>query len=294
MLKNIAEGSKEEVVIEDDFYILKLQNETSVNQKVTRQIDRTFIQFHFCLKGQAKFIFNEGNYALDIAEETSLLLYNTNLDLPLNLELASNSWLISVIMTLKRFHSLFSSEAGFIPFLTGEGRDQKYYAQEVVTPAIAVVLSQIINYNLNSSIKTLFVKAKVYELMALYFNKSEDADIEQCPFLVDEENIKRIKMAKEIMITRMAEPPTLKELSEEIGLSLKKLKEGFKQVYGEPVFSFLFDYKMDYARKMLESGRYNVSEVGHRIGYSTPSHFIASFKKKYGTTPKKYLISLGL
>ncbi|WP_276389153.1 helix-turn-helix transcriptional regulator [Eudoraea chungangensis] len=294
MLKNIAEGSKDEVVIEDDFYILKLQNETSVNQKVTRKIDRTFIQFHFCLKGQAKFIFNQGNYALDIAEETSLLLYNTNLDLPLNLELGSNSWLISVIMTLKRFHSLFSSEAGFIPFLAGEGRDQKYYAQEVVTPAIAVVLSQIINYNLNSSIKTLFVKAKVYELMALYFNKSEDADIEQCPFLVDEENIKRIKMAKEIMITRMAEPPTLKELSDEIGLSLKKLKEGFKQVYGEPVFSFLFDYKMDYARKMLESGRFNVSEVGHRIGYSTPSHFIASFKKKYGTTPKKYLISLGL
>ena len=34
-------------------------------------------------------------------------------------------------------------------------------------------------------------------------------------------------MAKEIMISRMAEPPTLAELSKEIGLSLKKLKEGF-------------------------------------------------------------------
>ncbi len=292
--KNIAQGSLEKVLIEEDFYILKIQNETSVNQKVMRHIDRTFIQFHFCLKGQAKFIFNDGNYALEIPEESSLLLYNTHLDLPLNLELSPNSWLICVIMTLQRFHTLFSNEADFIPFLNKESKDTKYYAQEIVTPPIAVVLSQIINYKLNSSIKTLFIKAKVYELIALYFNKIEDADVEQCPFLVDEENIKRIKLAKEIMISRMVEPPTLKELSEEIGLSLKKLKDGFKQVYGEPVFSFLFEYKMDYARKMLESGRYNVSEVGHRVGYSTPSHFIASFKKKYGTTPKKYLTSVGL
>ncbi len=90
----------------------------------------------------------------------------------------------------------------------------------------------------------------------------------------------------------MAEPPTLAELSEEIGLSLKKLKEGFKQIYGDPVFSFLFDYKMEYARKMLETGQYNVNEVGLRVGYSTASHFISAFKKKYGTTPKKYLMAL--
>jgi len=132
----------------------------------------------------------------------------------------------------------------------------------------------------------------VYELISLYFNKSTDVDIEQCPFLVDEDNVRRIRQAKEIMISRMAEPPSLTELSEEIGLSLKKLKEGFKHIYGDSVFSFLFDYKMDYARKMLETGQYNVNEVGLKVGYSTASHFIAAFKKKYGTTPKKYLISL--
>jgi len=291
--KNIAQGSFAEVLIDDDFYVLKIQNEGPEIQKVTRDIDSSFIQFHFCLKGNGKFIFNDSHYALEVSEENSLLLYNTQLDLPLNLELNPMSWMVSVIMTIRRFHSLFSKEADYIPFLSNDNKEKKYYSQEGVTPAIAIILSQIINYNLHPSIKALYVKAKVYELISLYFNKSEDADLEQCPFLVDEDNIKRIKQAKEIMISRMAEPPTLTQLSEEIGLSLKKLKEGFKQVYGEPVFSFLFDYKMDFARKMLESGEYNVNEVGHRIGYSTSSHFIASFKKKYGTTPKKYLMSLG-
>ena len=90
----------------------------------------------------------------------------------------------------------------------------------------------------------------------------------------------------------MVEPPTLTELAAEIGLSLKKLKEGFKQIYGDSVFSFLFDYKMEMARKLLESGKYNVNEVGLKVGYSTASHFIAAFKKKYDTTPKQYLLSL--
>lgn len=290
--ENIAQGSFEEVLIEDGFYVLKIQNDSIYNQKVTREIDSSYVQFHFCLKGGAKFIFNEGRYALEVSEENSLLLYNTQVDLPLNLILNTNSWMVSVVMTIRKFHSLFSKEANYIPFLSAENKDKKYYSQEPVSPAIAVVLSQVMNYNLHRSVKGLYIKGKVYELISLYFNKSQDADVEQCPFLVDEDNVKRIRRAKEIVISRMAEPPSLQELSDEIGLSLKKLKEGFKQIYGDSVYSFLFDYKMEYARKMLESGKHNVNEVGLKVGYSTSSHFIAAFKKKYSTTPKKYLMSL--
>tara|TARA_R110002167_G_scaffold5899_1_gene27106 strand:+ start:5874 stop:6764 length:891 start_codon:yes stop_codon:yes gene_type:complete len=290
--ENIAQGSFEEVLIEDGFYVLKIQNDGIHNQTVTREIDSSFIQFHFCLKGSAKFVFNEGRYALEVNEDNSLLLYNTQVDLPLNLVLNSNSWMVSIIMTIRKFHSLFSKEADYIPFLSADNKDKKYYSQEAVPPAIAVVLSQVMNYNLHPSIKELYIKGKVYELISLYFNKSQDTDVEQCPFLVDEDNVKRIRKAKEIIISRMAEPPSLQDLSEEIGLSLKKLKEGFKQIYGDSVYSFLFDYKMEYARKMLESGKHNVNEVGLKVGYSTSSHFIAAFKKKYSTTPKKYLMSL--
>ena len=292
MQKNIAKSSYDEIFIDEGFYVLKIRNDTTEKQVAERKIDSSFIQFHFSLKGHAKFLFNEGNYGLDVSEENSLLLYNTQKDLPLNVVLEPESWVLSVVMTIRKFHSLFSTEADYTPFLSDGNSDKKYYSQEVLSPAMAVVLSQLMNYSLHPSIKNLYVKGKVYELISLYFNKAEDADIEQCPFLVDEDNVRRIKQAKEIIIARMTEPPTLAELSNEIGLSLKKLKEGFKQIYGDSVFGFLFDYKMEYARKMLETGKYNVNEVGHKIGYSTASHFISSFKKKYGTTPKKYLTSI--
>ena len=290
--KSNAQGSYDEVLIEDGFYVLKFQNEEDRMVQYTRDINKRFIQFHFCLKGSGAYNFNQGNYSLDVKEENSLLLYNTQLDLPLNLDLNPKSSLVSVVMTLRKFHSLFTAEADYIPFLSADKKEKKYYAQEPFSPSIAVILSQIVNYNLHPSIKSLYVKGKIYELIALYFNRSPNADIEQCPYLADEENVKKIKKAKEIILANMAEPPTLAELSSEVGLSLKRLKEGFKQIYGDSVYSFLFDHKMDYAKRLLETGQYNVNEIGLRVGYSTSSHFIAAFKKKYNTTPKKYFLAL--
>ncbi|TDN87344.1 AraC family transcriptional regulator [Salegentibacter sp. 24] len=290
--KNNAVGFTEELKIEDGFYLLKFQNETPDIQKIIRDIDSSFIQFHFNLKGSSKFLFNNNNYELPLNEEGSLLLYNPQQDLPLNLILEPNSWLISLVISIKKFHSLFSQEAGYITFLSTDNKDKKYYKDGPISPSMAIVLNQVMNFNLTQSIKNLYFKGKAYELLSLYFNRTEDPNVEQCPFLSDEENIIKIRKAKDIVISRMAEPPSLQELSEEIGLSLKKLKEGFKQIYGDSVYSFLFDYKMEYARKLLDTGEYNVNEVGLKVGYSTASHFIAAFKKKFGTTPKKYIMSL--
>ena len=290
--KNIAVSLTEETKVEDGFHILKFQNETSDKQIIEREVDTSFIQFHFNVKGESKFLFNEGRYELPLAEEKSLILYNPQRNLPLNLVLGPKSWLISLVISIKKFHALFSEEANYISFLSTENKDKKYYKDSPISPSMAIVLNQVMNFNLTPTIKSLYFKAKAYELLSLYFNRAEDANVEQCPFLSDEENILKIRRAKDIVIARMAEPPSLQELSDEINLSLKKLKEGFKQIYGDSVYSFLFDYKMEYARKLLDTGEYNVNEVGLKVGYSTASHFIAAFKKKFGTTPKKYLMSL--
>lgn len=288
--KSIAKGTFEEILLENGFFILTAKNESNTQQIFERNIDSSFIQFHFCCRGTANFVFNRGNYNLGIKEDNSLLLYNPQRDLPIYLELQPQSWLVSLVISINKFHGLFSQDAEYVSFLTDDNRDKKYYKDGTVSPSMSVVLNQLISFNLNNSIKPLYFKGKAYELLSLFFNRSEDADVEQCPFLVDEVNVAKLKKAKDIIVANMAEPPSLQELADTIGLSLKKLKEGFKQIYGATVYSFLFDYKMEVARKLLESGDYNVNEVGLKVGYSTASHFIAAFKKKFGTTPKKYIL----
>ncbi|AUS05239.1 helix-turn-helix transcriptional regulator [Pseudotamlana carrageenivorans] len=290
--KSVAISTFNETEVEDGVIVLTFKNEANEVQSAVKDIDSDYIQFHFSVKGSSQFLFNEGRYKINILEENSLLLYNPQRDLPIHLEINPHSWMVSILISIKKFHGFFSHEADYITFLSEDNRDKKYYKDGVISPSMAIVLNQLINYNLNQSIKALYFKGKAYELLSLYFNRSEDADVEQCPFLVDETNVIKIRKAKDIIVARMAEPPSLQELADEIGLSLKKLKEGFKQIYGDSVFSFLFDYKMEVARKLLESGENNVNEVGLKVGYSTSSHFISAFKKKYGTTPKKYIMSL--
>ncbi len=291
-LKNTAQGSFLETAVETGFTVMTYQNETQEVQLLEKEIDSSFIQFHFCLKGQCKFVFNNGTYSLNISEENSLLLYNPQRDLPICLEVDPTSWVVSLLISIKKFHGLFSHEANYITFLSQDNQDKKYYKDGDISPSMAIVLNQLINYNLNSTIKSLYFKGKAYELLSLYFNRGEEVNIEQCPFLVDDSNVVKIRQAKDIIINRLSEPPTLTALALEIDLSLKKLKEGFKQIYGTTVYGFLFDYKMELARKLLESGAHNVNEVGLKVGYSTASHFISAFKKQYGTTPKKYIQSL--
>ena len=295
-LNNLGHQSiySEEIKIDDDFILIRFQNDSNDKISFERQVHNGLIQFHFGLKGNAKFIFNQGSYTLNLKEEKSLLFYNPQKELPLNIEIAPKSWLISILVSIKKFHGLFSTDAEHIPFLSDENRDKKYYGEENISPSMAIVLNQMFHYNLNPSIKNLYYKGKGYELLSLFFNRNEDPNAEQCPFLIDEENVLKIKKAKEIIIANMAEPPGLQELADQIGLNLKKLKMGFKQIYGDTVYGFLFDHKMEFARQLLDSGSYNVNEVGLKIGYSTGSHFIAAFKKKFNTTPKKYLMGLNV
>lgn len=292
MFKNVGESTFEEIILDKGFYLLHFQNESKTIQNFEREINSTFIQIHFCLRGKSKFLFNHGSYSFDVLDDRSILLYNPQRILPINLEIQPKTTLVSLLISIEKFHSLFSKESGYIPFLSDENSNKKYYDDSEIKPTVSIVLQQIINSSVNSSIKDLYVKGKVYELLSLHFQQEENTEGEYCPFLVDEQNVIKIRKAKDIIISKMSEPPSLQELATEIGLNLKKLKEGFKQIYGDTVYSFLFDYKMEHARKLLESNQYNVNEVGLQVGYSTASHFIAAFKKKFGTTPKKYVMSL--
>lgn len=290
MQKNTANGIYRETQIEPGFFVLEYHNDSKDNLLYRKEVSNQFIQFHFCVKGSGFMQFNNNSYTLPVNQGKVLLLYNPVQHLPINLTLSPDSWMLSILLPIKKFHSFFSNQASNIPFLSEEQNKQKYYQETVISPSMAIALNQLLQYNLHPSVKPLYFKAKSYELLSLYFNQPEDYDIAQCPFLASESNVLKIKNAKEIIIKNMAEPPTLQELADQVQLPINKLKEGFKQVYGDSVFSFLLNYKMEVARQLLATGEYNVNEVGLKVGYSTASHFISAFKKRYGTTPKKFLM----
>ncbi|MBH69703.1 MAG: AraC family transcriptional regulator, partial [Flavobacteriales bacterium] len=167
--------------------------------------------------------------------------------------------------------------------------NKKYYKEHAMDDTMLLVLNQIIKYNVDSSTKELYLKGKVYQLFSLLFDSNSSQPNTTCPYMMNDNNLKKINLAKEIIINEYSSPPTLLELSSRVDLSLRRLKEGFKEIYGKPVFQFLLEYKMAMAKRFLIEEDYNINEVSIKLGYSTASHFISSFKKRYGVTPKVYV-----
>lgn len=286
--ENNDDGAFSKIILEEDFYILSGSNNTEKSRFLSHESEQRYIQFHFCVRGSVQLIYSGGRYERTLARERSLVLYNPQETLPIHTRLAAHTEYVILLIPIFKLHTFFSSEAHYIDFLNEENRDKKYYRENAIRPNIMMVLDQILNYQPNPVVSGLYFKAKALELLSTYFNSPHEIDLEKCPFLADEKNVAKIRLAKEIIIERYANPPTLPKLADEIRLPINRLKEGFKQVYGDTVYGFLFDYKMELARKFLATGSMNVNEVGLKTGYSAASHFISAFKKKYGITPKKY------
>ena len=82
---------------------------------------------------------------------------------------------------------------------------------------------------------------------------------------------------------------TTEELAKRFDISVGALKNGFKGVYGSPIYTYIRTYKMNVAASMLVTERKKkIIDVAASIGYDNPSKFAAAFKELFGMSPAEY------
>lgn len=288
---NTRKSWVEHTALSPDIAIVKVNHPEDEVLRLRREIDQSLIQFYFAYEGGAEFSFHGGAYKLNLKSEHNLLFYNPIQALPMDIEVAPKSKILFLYVTVERLHRMFVEGSKELAFINPENVDKKFYSESKLEPATMVALSQIFQTPVNGPAQGIFEKSKVFEILAWFFNRREGTDTEACPFLENEDNVQKIRLAKKILIERMTDPPTIPELAKEVGLNEYRLKEGFKNIYSTTVFKYLNDYRLDVARQALDENDMKVNEVAYQIGYTNPSHFIAAFRKKFGVTPKKYLMN---
>jgi AraC-like DNA-binding protein len=272
---------------QEDFWLHTVENTEEAPVSTPHEVKKSIIHFYFCLDGSAHFEFGP-HYSREIQKQQNYFFYNPEKDLPFHLKLAPKTRMVFLSITLESLHKLFIHDA--LPFLKGENANRKFYDERQIPATIFVVLNQLFTVKLSESSEKLYYQAKAMELLSLYFS-TKKPNTENCPFLNDEETVRKIKNAKEHLLKNLEAPPGLKELAKYAGLNEYQLKMGFKEIYGNTVYGYLLDHKLNHSRALLDSRKYQVNEVAYEIGYTNPSHYIAAFRKKFGITPKKYLMS---
>ena len=105
--------------------------------------------------------------------------------------------------------------------------------------------------------------------------------------LADGETVKIIKEAAEYAASNL-DTVTEIEVSKHFNVSYSNLSRTFKKIMGRSFTKYLNELRLDAAKRRLLTSDMNITEIAADVGFSSSSHFIASFKSYTGITPLQY------
>ncbi len=102
--------------------------------------------------------------------------------------------------------------------------------------------------------------------------------------------ITRSKMhdVSEIIQSNISAQFSLEGLARQVGTNDCTLKAMFKREFGQSVFQFIYNQRMEAASRCLLDTFIPIAEIGYMLGYDHPSHFTTAFRRCYGMSPREY------
>jgi AraC-like DNA-binding protein len=135
-------------------------------------------------------------------------------------------------------------------------------------------------------LQEIYLESKLLELVYTSFNSIEVEKNENS--YLNQKDRECLFKAKEILLSNITNPPSLKELSYKSAINEFKLKKGFKELFGITVYGMLHEVRLEQAQKLLRADDINVQEAAHMVGYKNLSHFSKIFKEHYGKLPGEF------
>lgn len=99
---------------------------------------------------------------------------------------------------------------------------------------------------------------------------------------------KSITMCIEYIYNHINDRITVEDLAVFTALSPSYLSKLFKKELGVSVSEYIRKKKIDKAQNLLKYSEFTTVEIANYLSFSSQSHFIQTFEKMVGMTPKKY------
>lgn len=276
-------------MVNADTVLASSQSDSGFNQQLSLSSER--VHFFFARTGPITFQFSP-HYSRELQAGDYFLIYDQEKALPVQLS-AEGCKMVYLRLRPDFIHDTLLADKHHVVHFDFQGFGVREYSVKPIGFEADRVLESFFADSIPTSLETVYYQAKVLELLSHIFDAPADHLYEACPFLKDKDNVEKIKQARNILVENMLEPPKLKDLAREIGMNEYNLKIGFRNVYGLPPFKYLQEYKLTYSQQLLRQGQMHVSEIAYAVGYTSASHYIEAFCKRFGSTPKKFMTSSG-
>jgi len=152
-----------------------------------------------------------------------------------------------------------------------------------------LITSNIISLNAHDAVYVALAKAKAAELISNALDRllTGAHDTGDSPVRLRSKDREAIKLARDILIANLAEPPAIRELCAAVGVNRNKLHYGFREEFGMPPLHYLEEHRLEQAYIALRDTDALIYRIAADVGYTSQGSFSTAFKRKYGITPKE-------
>ena len=248
--------------------------------------DSDCVRLHFGLQGSYQFHYSQLRSSFDLGGSHNNIMYSDGLEI----EIENRS------KRIETFGINFTTES-FIEIAHNGNKPLKRFADKVLRKENSIlseqwktnnfriqqVIHEILDCPYQAELQDLFLLSKSIELLVLQADLYQ-RDAHQL-FIKTAKDRDKLIEAKELLTSRMENPPTIIELSKLTGINEYKLKRGFKELFGTTIFGYIHQTRMRLAQKLLLGTDKSAKEIAYETGYNSPQHFSTAFKKEYGVSP---------
>ncbi len=153
----------------------------------------------------------------------------------------------------------------------------------IMTPEMQSIVDSLFNIQYTGKTKMMFFRSQITTLLSHFFGQLASLKTEK----INTSEREKLNQARDILLENIDNPPSLNEISKEIGLNTFKLKKEFKALFGVPVFKYLQNERLTLAHKMIGNQESTVQEAAWHVGYDSLSSFSNAFEKKFGYRPSQ-------
>lgn len=288
----MGKGYVRKVVFDDNFrllihhYTLKEDLVIKRNPAVKKNDLRSI--FFYSNEQAIDLTYNDDNSVPFSRDSDSAIQVTTN-DLSSVIRFPANTGIQYMVVgiTASKLKSLLSIDKPNTAIKTIATEDASFLFFESMNPETRLLLRNIAYTDMNDALNHFYLRIKVQELLYLLFRRLSARENSNYRHINSADAEKLLIIRNEILHD-LSSPPVLNELAQKAGMSETKLKQLFKQTFGDTLYNYFQKARMEEAAFLLRQAKLSVSETGYELGFSNLSHFSRLFQRHYGITPKKY------
>lgn len=248
------------------------------------ELPSRLLQINHCSKGRYAYMvgedklvyFGDGDLCISVYDSTKTLSdfplgYYKGLEIFMDVDVASE------------YIKDYAQDIDLIEFYENLEKSQGYMLIRS-NERIKHVIGEL--YDVDERIKQPYFKLKCIELL-LFFSITKFAKNESVS--LSKKQVDMVENVKNDLMGDLDGKITLDELADKYDISKTTLKNCFKEVYGKPIIKWRKEYRLDHACRLIEEGKYTISDISKMVGYSSPSKFGQAFKDYVGCRPSEYL-----